>query len=253
MSGAPPIARSILGVSGLVLRRDWLKAQLRERALTEFAAELNTLCKSAEALVAESREALVAWVAVLVEGGDSPWVNELRGLAHEANHHSLARLMRSYSIASGFDNTKTDDHNPALGHELSVGERRTLARAPHRGKIDRLLLDPNPLVLRQLLGNPKLTENDVIALAAQRPARAATMKALSEFPNWFVRSRVRMTIVNNPLAPSSFAVPLTALALRPQLVEIADNPRLHVVLRAVALELLDRHPPLGPASSPILQ
>jgi hypothetical protein len=134
-----------------------------------------------------------------------------------------------------------------------VGERRSLARKPHRGKFDRLLHDPHPLVLRQLLGNPKLTENDVVKLAARRPARAATMKTLAEFPDWFVRTRVRMAIICNPLAPSRFAIPLTALATRPELVEISDNPSLHVVLRAVALELRERRPPLGPADSPMLQ
>jgi hypothetical protein len=217
------------------------------------ASDLNALCESAEALVPASREALVAWVAVLVADGESAWVQELRRLAHEANLRSLERLMRSYSVPSAFDNAKADDHNPALGRELTVGERRSLARKPHRGKFDRLLRDPHPLVLRQLLHNPRLTENDVVTLAAQRPARAASMKTLAEFPDWFVRTRVRMAIISNPLAPSSFSVPLTALATRPELVEISDSPGLHVVLRAVALELLERHPPLGPADSPTLQ
>jgi hypothetical protein len=249
----PPIVRSILAVPGLVLRRDWLRSHLRERPMLQVAGDLNALCESAEALVASSREALVAWVAVLVNDAESAWTQELRRLAHETNLHGLLRLMRTYSIPSAFDSLKVDDHNPALGRELTVGERRSLARKAHRSKFDRLLLDPHPLVLRQLLGNPKLTENDVVSLAAQRPARAATMKTLAGFPDWFVRARIRMAIISNPLTPSSFAVPLTALATRPELVEISNNPGLHVVLRAVALELLERHPPLGPADSSTLQ
>ncbi len=253
MGAELPIVRSILAVPGLVLRRDWLRVQLRERPMVRVATELNALCESAEALVSTSREALVAWVAVLVSDGKAAWIEDLRRLAHEAGHHSLLRLLRSYSVPSAFDNAKADAHNPALGRDLTVGERRSLARKPHRGKFDRLLHDPHPLVLRQLLGNPKLTENDVVKLAAQRPARATTMRTLAEFPDWFVRTRIRMSIISNPLAPSSIAIPLTALATRPELVEITDNPSLHVVLRAVALELLERHPPLGPADSPLLQ
>jgi hypothetical protein len=249
----PPIVRSILAVPGLVLRRDWLRAQLRERELSDVDRELSALCESAEALVAASREALVAWVAVLVIDGESPRVQDLRRLAHEAGHHSLQRLLRSYSVPSSFSNPKADEPNPLLGRELTIGERRSLARRPHRGKLDRLLRDPHPLVLRPLLGNPKLTEDDVVTLAAQRPARASTIRTLAEFPDWIVRARVRMAIVFNPLTPSSIAVPLTALATRPELVQIAESPSLHVVLRAVAQELLERHPPLGPADTPTLQ
>jgi hypothetical protein len=246
-----PLVRSVLAVPGLALRRNWLRVQSRERNLPALAAALEELCEAAEASEPSAREALMALVALLVCDAETPWVEALRKLAHETHHHSLMRLLRTYSLRPSL--TAADDSNPALGHELTVGERRSLARRPHRGKIDRLLRDPHPLVLRQLLGNPTLTENDVVALAAQRPAREAALRTLAEFPDWIVRHRVRMTIVSNPLSPSGIAVPLTALATRPELLEIADNPALHLVLRVVAREILERRPPLGPADSLTLQ
>lgn len=248
-----PIIRSILAVPGLVLRRDWLRVQIRERPLSRMVHEFSALCESAEALDPLAREALVAWVALLICDGDSPWLIELRRLAHEASHHSLERLLRSYSVPSFISGAGEDDFNPALGRELTVGERRSLARQPHRNRLNQLLLDPHPLVVRQLLINPRLTENDVVALAAQRPARATTLRTLAEFPNWVVRTRVRMTLVSNPLTPSCIAIPLTALATRPELTEIADSPNLHIVLRVVAQELLERRPPLGSGDVSTLQ
>lgn len=256
MSVSLPIVRSILAIPGLGLRRDWLRAQIRERELPLVAAELNSLCESANALVPSAREALVAWVVVLVNEDESPWAAELRRHAYEANLHSLGRMLRTYAVHSSLGSlgqvVTEVHHNPALGRDLTVGERRSLARSPARTKFDRLLLDPHPLVLRQLLGNPKLTENDVITLAALRPARASTLKILAEFPDWIVRPRVRMTIISNPLTPSGIAVPLTSLGTRPELSEIAENPSLHVVLRVVANELLDCHPPLGTPGSETL-
>jgi hypothetical protein len=243
----------MLALSGLVLRRDWLRTQMRERQIPDAASELNRLCESAEALVESSREALVAFVALLVSENDVAWLDELRRSAHEAGYSSLERIQRGYPVPSAHELEQADLHNPALGRDLTVGERRSLARAPHRGKFDRLLLDPHPLVLRQLLGNPKLTENDVVKLAARRPARASSLNTLVEFPDWIVRTRVRMTLISNPMTPSRIAVPLTALATRPELAEIAENPSLHVVLRVLAQELLDRHPPLGPAVTATLQ
>jgi hypothetical protein len=194
-----------------------------------------------------AREALVACVALLVCDADSPWLDDLRRAAHEAHHHSVMRLLRTYVVRPSI--VATEDFNPALNRDLTVGERRSLARRPHRGKIDRLLKDPHPLVLRQLLGNPTLIENDVVALAAQRPAREAALRTIAEFPDWIIRTRVRMAVISNPLSPSGIAVPLAGLATRPELVEIAENPALHVVLRVVACELLERRPPLAPAST----
>lgn len=249
-----PLVRSILAFPGLVLRRDWLKVQIREQPLAEIARDIDALCASAEALEEPSREALVAWVAVLVSEEDRSRIDELRREAHQAGYRALGRLLREYAVPSACNADKTDDvnnpaPNPVLGRDLTVGERRSLARMPNRREFDRLLLDPHPLVLRQLLANPKLTENDVVKLAALRPARTTTIKTLAEFPDWIVRTRVRMTLVSNPLTPSTVSVPLTGLATRPQLVDIASNPSLHVVLRVVAQELLEKHPPLGPASS----
>lgn len=249
-----PLVHSILAIPGLVLRRDWLRAQIRERPLAEVVPEVNAVCESAEALVESSREALVAWVAVLVGNVGAPLLDDMRRLAHGCGCRCLERLLRTYSIPSVPEPEQTGvPYNPALGRELTVGERRSLARMPHRGKFERLLKDPHPLVLRQLLGNPKLTENDVLKLAAMRPARASTIETLAEFPDWLVRTRIRMALLSNPMTPSHVAVPLTALCTRPELAEIADNPALHVVLRVVAQELLDKHPPLGRVATETLQ
>jgi len=252
-----PLVRTLLALPGLTLRRDWLGVQIREQPLTEIARDLNLLCESAEALDEQAREALVAWVAVLVSDEARPAIDELRREAHQSGYLALGRLLREYPLPSAIEDERYDANhpapNPAMGRELTVGERRSLARMSNRAKFERLLLDPHPLVLRQLLANPKLTENDVVKLAALRPARTASLKTLAEFPDWIVRSRIRMTLVANPRTPSTIAVPLTGLATRPQLAEIAGNPSIHVVLRVVAQELLEKHPPLGEAASPILQ
>lgn len=253
MGAELPLVRSLLALPGLALRRDWLRAQWRTRALADMASELNRLCLSAEALLGPAREAQVAFVVTLVSEDDTAWLDALRRTAHELGLFSLERILRRYAVPSAYDLEKADAKNPALGRDLTVGERRSLARLPHRAKLPALLLDPHPLVLRQLLGNPKLTEDDVVKLASLRPARASSIRALVEFPDWIVRTRVRMTLISNPLTPSQIAVPLTALCVRPELAEVAENPSLHVVLRVVAQELFDRHPPLGPSLTGILQ
>jgi hypothetical protein len=240
------ITRPLLAIRGLTLRRDWLFAQLQERPFERLAAEFAALCEDAERLEERAREGLVALVVLLAQRGREPWAAQLRLHAIEQGYAGLGRLLRAYPAPSSLD----EDTRPVVTKNASgptLGERKSLARRPERRCLERLLTDPHPHVIRQLLSNPHLTETDVIALLSLRPGRASTQETLAEFPDWLVRARVRMATIHCPATPSHIAVPLVSLLTRPELREIEDSPSTHVVLRATAQELLERHPPLGPA------
>jgi hypothetical protein len=141
------------------------------------------------------------------------------------------------------------------GRELTVGERRSLARSNNRRVLEKLLRDPHPLVLRQLLGNPRLTEDDVVRLAARRPLHSTIAPTLAECPRWLRRPRVRLTLLLNPGTPEPISMPLLAVCTRPELLEVVHGVDAPLTLRGAAQELLDRSPPLpkGAPSSTILQ
>src|SRR6185369_16178692 len=130
------------------------------------------------------------------------------------------------------------------GRDLTVGERRSLARAPTRRAFDKLLSDPHPLVIRQLLDNPRLTEDDVVRIAARRPVRPEAVTAIARAERWLKRPRVRLSILLNPGSPPSVAMPLLAACTRSELVEILHGADTSKVLRGTARELLARRPPL---------
>jgi hypothetical protein len=235
------------------LRRDWLFAQVQERPFEELAAELSTLCEATERLDPQAKEALVALVVLLAWRGRDPWVERLRLHAIESAKSSLLRLLRVYSLPAYYESDVTRPVVTKSGKELTLGERKSLARRPNRRAFEQLLTDPHPQVIRQLLGNPHLTETDIVTLLALRPGRPSTVETLAEFPNWLVCTRIRLAIIYSPASPSHIAVPLIALLTRPELEEIADSPSIHVVLRGTAQEFLERRPPLGPADSLTLQ
>jgi hypothetical protein len=131
------------------------------------------------------------------------------------------------------------------GRELTVGERRSLARRPSRRSFEMLLRDPHPLVIRQLLYNPKLTEDDVVRLVAHRPARAETLLEIARLPRWLSRPRVRLAMLLNPGTPQHIAVPLLGVCTRGELREVVSSADTAVLLRATAAELLVRRPPIG--------
>jgi hypothetical protein len=239
------LIQSLLSLPELRLRRDWLRDYVRKLSVAESAALLDALCKSSERGEPSAHEALGAWVAGLVTLADSPWVAALRQHAVEQDLLSLGRMLRQYTTMSSPPAGDAAVPDYGSGRELTVGERRSLARQPNRRAFEKLLRDPHPLVLRNLLGNPRLTEDDVLRLAARRPLRNSLIEELVQRPEWLLRPRVRMTILHNPYTHSHVAMALVALCKRDELVEIVENTSLHPALRSSARELLDRRPPLG--------
>lgn len=246
------LIQSLLSFPELKLRRAWLLDYLQRLSVDESAALLDALCKSSERGEANAREALAAWVAGLVTLTNSDWVGALREHAAERDLLSLARMLRVYTRISGIPPAAAPVPDYGRGRELTLGERRALARQPNRRAFDKLLRDPHPLVLRNLLGNPRLTEDDVLRLAARRPLRDWITHELAQRPEWLLRPRVRMTLLHNPYADSHVAMALLVLCKRDELAEILENTSLHPVLRSSARELLDRRPPLGAVPTPTL-
>lgn len=239
------LIQSVLSFSELKLRRDWLLDYLPRLSTSDSAALLDALCKSSERGEPTAHEVLSAWVAGLVTLGDSPFIVALRQESIDKNLLSLNRMLRSYTSVSAAPETTFRVPDYGVGRELTVGERRSLARQPNRRAFERLLRDPHPLVLRNLLGNPRLTEDDVLRLAAKRPLRESLTHELVQRPQWLLRPRIRLTLLHNPYTSSQLALALLVLCKRDELAEILENTSLHPVLRTAARELLDRRPPLG--------
>ena len=80
---------------------------------------------------------------------------------------------------------------------LSLGERKAKARLRDRNALDRLLYDPDPSVVRILLGNPRLTEAHVIRLASRRPNRTTALAEIGRDPRWLSRPAVQRALALN--------------------------------------------------------
>jgi hypothetical protein len=89
---------------------------------------------------------------------------------------------------------------------LSLGERKALARTSRRDQILLLLRDPHPDVVTILLGNPHVTESDVVRVAASRPAVPAALALIAAHPRWSVRQQIKRALVLNPATPLADAI-----------------------------------------------
>jgi len=110
--------------------------------------------------------------------------------------------------------------------------------------LQRLFADPDPAVMRRLLQNPRLTEDDVVRFAAQRPGRSDVIAEIARAVRWAHRPRVRMALVMNAATPIEMAVRIAGLLLRPELLLVARSPAVPAVVRAVCMEHLERRLPV---------
>ena len=246
VSDVKRLKRLLLSLADTGLRVGWLSDQLERWPLPRAARLLDELCDENERSDPEAREALLAVALYLVSRGPSPVVDRLRAEAEARRLLGLSRLLRRAPAPVMVDRPASELPVPdyGAGRELTLGERRSLARKPSRRSFDKLLSDPHPLVIRLLLQNPKLTEDDVVRLVSRRPARAEAMAEIAQAVRWLSRSRVRLAIVLNPGSPPEMAIPLLPVCKRTELKEVVRATETSMVLRATALELLERRPPI---------
>jgi hypothetical protein len=124
------------------------------------------------------------------------------------------------------------------GREITLGERKSLARGRRRDVLDRLLRDPDESVLVILLGNPRITEDDVVRLAARRPTTAGAQRTILRSERFIARYNVKRALVLNPFTPTDLAARLVVLLTRPDQEAVANDPSLSESVRLAAREAL---------------
>lgn len=235
---------SLSALSELSLRIGWLSDKLHGSNVRSWAAAVNEIVERAYSAEVRAREALLAIALFIVQRRESALVWALRQEARDQSLLGLERLLRESredSIPPLEIEARVPDYG--TGRELSVGARRSLARRPTRLQIERLILDPHPLVIEQLLGSPQLTEDDVVQIATRRPARLLALELLGKSTRWMSRPRVRLSMILNPGSPLGIALPLVSTCRREDLHLIVESTTLSKTIRTVAHELYCRLPP----------
>lgn len=244
--------RALPAVRESALRAAFLRSELLGADPVDAAEALDDLADGAEQADPVSRDVLAAALPTLTDPAQAAWVEGLRETAQARSLLALARLLRrrrnSEAPESGDPSTRPL-RTPPGARPLTLGERKAMARKPTRLQLDRLLLDPHPAVIRALLANNRLTEEDVVRMAARRPAYPDVLAEIARTPQWTRRARVRMALVQNPGTSAEVAVPLCGLLIRPELRQVVAAVDVPAIVRAAAVELLQRRPPT-PSGSP---
>jgi hypothetical protein len=240
---------AIPALSDHPLKVAFARCELCEQPPDELAAALDALCREVDDAVEMARDILSAFVPVLIDPEHLEPIQAVRHAARDASLPAAARLLRCSSRQGHlFDKPALPPNDQRT---LTLGERRALARKPSRAMLAKLFHDPHPMVAQILLENPRITEGDVITMAARRPAIPSILLEIGK--RWSRRPRVRMALALNPAAPPALVVPLLGLLVRPELAEVARAADLLPVVRVTAKELWDLRPPLRPVPVPDLR
>ena len=134
-------------------------------------------------------------------------------------------LFRTHENAHGTDEEKPEGYAKKLD-ALTLGERKQLARDVQRTNIEFLVFDEDPLVIGDLLKNPKLIERDVIRIAARHHAPPAVIHEVLKSPKWMRRYHVKKTLIFNPQTPIAQAIPLIKELHLGDLKQVTQTPTL---------------------------
>jgi hypothetical protein len=203
------LARRIQGILDAQMRTTYLRHTLLSMSPDEVADLFSVARAFAEAR--QPRHTALFHCLSLALAHDS--CRELRDAAaavlHARDQPSLARSLREQSTLDDEDALRVPDFG--MGRPVTLGERKSLARRHDRELIARVIRDPHPDVMRILLANPRLTENDVLRLCARRPVASEVLREVFRSARWIVRYPIKVALVMNPYTPVDISLQIVPL------------------------------------------
>jgi hypothetical protein len=158
--------------------------------------------------------------------------------ALEMGHMRVSRLFTDLSPRmaglAGYDKEEE-----ARMEHISLGERRSLGKVLSRETLSRLLSDPDPIVMTNILNNPRVVEKDVVKVASKRPNSPLILGVIARHGKWSRNYNVRKALVMNPYTKPRLAVGLIGSLLFQDVVKIADDMTLHAQVRAAARDIIE--------------
>ena len=122
--------------------------------------------------------------------------------------------------------------------KLTLGERRALGRKAKGDGLKRLIYDPDPGVITNVLNNPRTTEETVLAICARRPTVPPPLLCVLGHGRWNSRYRIKLALVRNPFMPHPLAVNLLVFLRDTDLKTVREDNTARPALRLAAERLM---------------
>src|SRR6185369_11456396 len=89
---------------------------------------------------------------------------------------------------------------------MKVGEKLKLALKGNKEARAILIRDPNRLIQRFVLQNPRISEDEVLAIAKNRNLDQEILRKVGDHKHWPRNYQVRLALVTNPKTPLAIAI-----------------------------------------------
>lgn len=131
-----------------------------------------------------------------------------------------------------------DKEEEAKMEFVTLGQRRALSKSAVKDTLDRLLSDPDPVVIGNILNNPRITEQEVLKIASKRPNSHRLLKLLACHRRWSKRYNVRKAIAMNPYTQPRIAIAILEELLTQDLRLVSRDNTVHPQVRHAAKEII---------------
>jgi hypothetical protein len=219
-------ARTLAGLRDTSLQVGWVRDQIAGVGAARAADVLTVVLARAEQREERYATLLLRVSLALATPENLALKRAIAGVADVRGQTSLARFLGGPRV-EGVEEPKDDandvpDFGGGAGRKLTLGERKSLARKRDRNLLARALRDPDPDVIRILLGNPALVEEDIVRLCARRPVQAKVLMEVFLNQRWVLRYRVRLALALNPFTPEHVVLQLVPHLAPSDLRELAQ-------------------------------
>lgn len=239
---ADALAQRLNALRVPAVRRQALADALASSAPQELVLTLHALVAGQRTKPTRARAAALETLATTLSTPDLISYDtrvELYAAAKDNGCDEIARMLFETSATQPVDDDGTAERPlRPRGKPLTLGERKSLARGHVRETLELLLLDPNRDVVEILLGNPHVTERDVVAIATRRPTPADVLTTVAASERWIARYAVKRSLVLNPYTPPHLSVRLVTTLNATDLRMVASDAKLPEPLRDQARALL---------------
>jgi hypothetical protein len=122
--------------------------------------------------------------------------------------------------------------------EMTLAERLKLALKGNRDARTLLLRDANRMVQRFVLQNPRISDEEIVALAKNRNIDSDLLDGVCRRKDWVSNYQVRLALTTNPKTPLTMAVRFVPTLLPRDLRALAKSKNVPAAVNGIAKRLV---------------
>lgn len=223
--------RALPSLPELPMRQAWIAQALEALDPLEAVFWLDQLIRGALWGHTAHMDAYMAATLWLIERGladDYALLQRLFEAAHEEGREAVKFLLREAPPLRALERgAKLPEARLPMDRQVTLGERRQIAVSAPRRLMERLLLDPHPMVIARVLQNPGVRPVDVQVIASRRPTTPELLVEVVRHARWFRVHEVRESLAMNPYNHTGVALRLLPTLHVKTLRRIRDAGDLH--------------------------